>query len=148
MIAFFSLDLNKIAISPSDYCWPRPSRCPRCLCPKLWGHGFVGMIIVGFDHALTIRRYRCPSCGCVIRLRPEGYFKGHQSSTVAIRTSLSMRLKTGRWPPGCVPNRARHWLRALKRHAVAIFGFPALADLMGVFDRLISMGRVPVSRTV
>jgi hypothetical protein len=36
----------------------------------------------------------------------------------------------------------------LKRHAVAIFGFPSLADLMGVFDRLISMGLVPVSRTV
>lgn len=106
------------------------------------------MIIAGFDDALAIRRYRCPSCGCVIRLRPKGYFKWHQSPAVEIRTSLSIRVKTGRWPPGCVTNRARHWLRALKRKAVAVFGLHALADLMAVFDRLISMGLVPVSRTV
>jgi len=39
-------------------------------------------------------------------------------------------------------------MAALKRNALALLGLPAMADLMAAFDRLISMGRVPVSRAV
>jgi len=148
MVAFFSLDLKRIAHGASDYCWPRPSGCARCGHPKLWGHGFVLMIFVGFTDALRIRRYRCPSCGGIIRLRPTGFFKGHQSATATIRTALSTRLGTGGWPPGCVTNRARHWLRALRRHALAVLGVPALTDLMAAFDQLLDLGRIPVSRAL
>jgi len=95
-----------------------------------------------------MRRYRCPKCGCIIRLRPEGYFARHQSDTATIRGALSQQLATGCWPSGCVANRARHWLEALKRNALALLGLPAKADLMTAFDRLVSMGRVPVSRAV
>jgi len=106
------------------------------------------MIFEGFATALKIRRYRCPMCGCIIRLRPRGYFTRHQSDTATIRAALSYRLATGRWPAGCVANRARHWLASLKRNALAVLGLPALADLMTAFDRLIELGRVPVSRAV
>ena len=43
-------------------------------------------------------------------------------------------------------SRARNWLRALKRQALAVFGVPALDDLIAAFDRLVNLGRVPVSR--
>ena len=148
MIAYFGLDLKRIANDDPDYCWPRPSSCARCGHPKAWGHGFVLMIFAGFAQALRIRRYRCPCCGCIIRLRPRGYFKGHQSATATIRDTLAARLGTGFWPRGCVTNRARHWLRALKRHALAVFGVPALADLMAAFDQLLDLGRMPVSRAI
>jgi hypothetical protein len=106
------------------------------------------MIFEGFATALKIRRYRCPMCGCIIRLRPKGYFTRHQSQTTTIRHTLSHRLATGRWPTGCIANRARHWLASLRRNALAVFGVRALADLLTAFDRLVELGRVPVRRAV
>jgi hypothetical protein len=47
-----------------------------------------------------------------------------------------------------VTSRARNWLRALKRQSLAVLGVPALADLIAAFDRLVNLGRVPVSRAV
>jgi len=148
MIAFFDLDLNQIARCGPDYPWPCPCACGRCGHPKVWGHGLVLTIIEGFAKALKIRRYRCPMCGCIIRLRPKGYFRRHQTDTVTIRRTLSHRLDKGRWPTGCIANRARHWLRALKRNALAVCGLAGLDDLMAAFDRLTDLGRVPVSRAV
>ena len=106
------------------------------------------MIFEGFDSALPMRRYRCPKCGCVIRLRPQGFFRRHQTDTATIRRTLDQRVVGGRWPRGCVTNRARHWLAALRRNALAVLGLPALGDLIAAFDRLLDMGRVPVCRSV
>ena len=104
------------------------------------------MIIAGFTDALNMRRYRCPKCGCIIRLRPKGFLSRHQTETSKIRQMLAHRLSTGGWPAGCVTNRARHWLRALKRNALAVFGL--IDDPLAAFDRVIDMGRIPVSRAV
>jgi hypothetical protein len=148
MIAFFDLDLNRIAHSSHDYPWPSPGACARCGHPKVWGHGLVPTIIEGFDAALKIRRYRCPMCGCIIRLRPRGYFVRHQTEAKTIRRTLWHRLVIGRWPRGCIANRGRHWLCALKRNTLAVLGVTGLCDLMAAFDRLVELGRVPVARTV
>ena len=148
MIIFLVLDLKQIALNSRDYPWPQPDCCGRCCHPKLWGHGFVPMIFEGFAQALQMRRYRCPKCGCVIRVRPEGFFSRHQSDVATIRRTLEHRIAAGRWPRGGVTNRARHWLAALKRHALAVWGLAALDDLMAAFDRLLAKGRVPVSRAV
>lgn len=148
MIATFDLDLNRIFQCPRDYIWPRPECCERCGHSMLWGHGFVLMIFAGFAEALRIRRYRCPACGCVIRLRPCGYYRRHQSPAVQIRQTLKCRIQSGRWPEGCVKNRARHWLAALKRNAQAILPLPEQGDLVAAFDRLTAMGWVPVARAI
>ena len=108
----------------------------------------MAVIFTGFIHALRLRRYRCPCCGCIILLRPKGYFSRHQSAAAVIRATLTERLDTGNWPRGCVSSRARNWLRALKRQALAVLGVPALTDLIAAFDQLVNMGRVPVSRAV
>lgn len=108
----------------------------------------MAVIFTGFIRALRLRRYRCPSCGCIIRLRPKGFFSRHQSAAATIRDTLFARLDTGYWPRGCVTSRARNWLRALKRQSLAVLGVPALADLIAAFDRLVNLGRVPVSRAV
>jgi len=101
MIAFLVLDLNRIAHSSRDYPWPEPGGCGRCHHPKLWGHGFVRMIFDGFGQALQMRRYRCPKCGCIVRVRPSGYLPRHQSPVATIRAALSCRIRTGqrRYPP-------------------------------------------------
>jgi hypothetical protein len=148
MIAFIELDLKRIASRDPDYCWPRPASCGRCESSKLWGHGFVAVIFARFAQALWIRRYRCPACGCIIRLRPRGYFTRHQSDAATIRTTLLTRLNSGYWPRNCVASRARHWLHGLKRQVLAVLGVPAFSDLIAAFDRLVVLGRVPVSRAV
>jgi hypothetical protein len=43
-------------------------------------------------------------------------------------------------------SRQRHWLCALKKKAAAFFGFDY--SLIEAFDRLMSMGQIPVSRTL
>ena len=147
MILFINLDLKKIAQLGRKYRWPRPSSC-RCGNHMVWSHGFVQACFAGFSHALEMRRYRCPLCGCVIRLRPKGYFARIQSAKASIRRILDYRISTGFWPAGKSTSRWRHWLAALKRNAVVILGITWGQQLMAAFDRLLDMGRVPVSRTI
>ena len=147
MILPIDLDLKKISQLGKNYCWPRPSSCV-CGNPMVWGHGFVQVCFAGFAQALVIRRYRCPVCGCVIRLRPKGYFTRIQSAAAVIGSILDFRITTGFWPKGVKTNRCRHWLAALKRNAVIILGIGWSQHLMAAFDTLTDMGRVPVCRTI
>jgi len=147
MILPIDLDLKKISQLGKNYPWPRPSSC-RCGNPMVWGHGFVQVCFAGFSQPLDIRRYRCPVCGCVIRLRPKGYFTRIQSAAADIRCILDVRITTGFWPAGTITNRCRHWLAALKRNAVIILGIGYSRHLIAAFDRLSAMGRVPVCRTI
>jgi len=147
MILPVCLDLKKIAQSARDYCWPRPSSC-RCGNPTVWGHGFVTVCFSCFSHPLEIRRYRCPLCGCVIRLRPKGYFPRIQTAEATVRRLLNCRITTGYWPACAITNRCRHWLAALKKNAIVILGIAWTKSLMAAFDELCSMGRVPIRRTI
>ena len=147
MILPIDLDLKKISQLGKNYPWPRPPFC-RCGNSMVWGHGFVQVCFAGFSHPLEFRRYRCPLCRCVIRLRPKGYFARIQSAAADIRRILDVRITTGFWPQGAITNRCRHWLAALKRNAVTILGISWRRHLMAAFDRLAAMGRVPVCRTI
>ena len=147
MILPIDLNLKRIAKLGKNYPWPRPPFC-RCGNSMVWGHGFVQVCFAGFSHPLEFRRYRCPVCGCVIRLRPKGYFKRIQTAAAQIRSILDFRITTGLWPQGTITNRCRHWLAALKRNAVTILGIGWSRNLIAAFDRLAAMGRVPVCRTI
>jgi hypothetical protein len=113
----------------------------------LWKHGFVTALFDGYNQPLVLRRYRCPVCNCVIRLRPRGYFKRFQAPVKTIRSSISHRLKTGRWPPGS-HTRQGHWLRALRRKAAAFLNNTWNHGLVKAFDYLIEQGHIPVSRCI
>jgi hypothetical protein len=147
MLIHVYLDLKKIAKLGRNYFWPRPSAC-RCGNPMVWGHGFVQAYFSGFVHALEMRRYRCPLCGCVIRLRPKGYFPRIQTDQAGIRKVIAFRLRRGVWPTGSRTNRCRHWLLALKRNAVVMLGITWCNKLLAAFDRLMELGWVPVQRTI
>ena len=126
----------------------RDRRSCRCGNPMVWGHGFVQVYFSGFTHSLEIRRYRCPMCGCVIRLRPKGYFPRIQTDKADIRSVIAFRLQMGVWPPSGQTNRYRHWLLALKRNAIVLLGIAWRKKLINAFDRLMEMGCVPVLRTI
>lgn len=72
-------------------CWPRPELCLRCHGRQLWGHGYVASYFDGFDQPLYLKRYRCPACGCVIKMKPAGYLKRFQAPTDTIRSSIGCR---------------------------------------------------------
>jgi hypothetical protein len=148
MIRLVVVKLKEIFKQGRDYPWPRPEICPCCKDHKLWGHGFVENYFDGFSAGLLLRRYRCPLCGCIVKLKPGGYFSRFQASIRTIRSSLSYRLKKGRWPSFLSRSRQGHWLRGLKRKVEAYLGKNWGEGLMGGFDYLLKQGKVPVSRSI
>ena len=148
MILPVRANLKEIEKQGRDYPWIKPSACLRCRGSCLWGHGYVGSFFDGHTESIMLRRYRCPVCGCVIKLKPNGYFRRFQATTEMIRFHIGQRLRTGRWPRGCGRSRCRHWLRALKRQTLTHLGMKWLGKLLEAFDRLIEMGKTPVSRAI
>ena len=146
MILFVCAKLKDIYEQGKNFKWERPSRCPRCKSVRVWEHGFVTAYFDGFDGYFFLRRFRCPDCACVIRMKPEGYFNRFHAAIDTIRSCLNRRLTCGKWNPFIEKSRQRHWLLALKRNTMAIFGLGH--DLLRAFDRLVGMGKIPVSRGI
>ena len=143
------LCVKTLAALGRNYRWQRPERCPQCNGVRLWGHGFVPAY---FDEAgsacVFLKRYRCPQCRVVIRVRPLGYWKRIQSAVAAVRQCVVKRLEKGRWPPGSNPARGRHWLRALRRQVRTHLGMSYAEHLAEGFEELLRRGVCAVSRTV
>ena len=148
MVIFFPVVLKVIFVRGRDYLWPKPDSCPRCNSGRLWGHGFVPAYFDGFDQPLFLKRYRCPNCGCVIRLRPKGYFKRFQSPITTIRKSISHKSESKTWLPGISRTRQCNWLRSLKRRIKAYFGEAWNKGLLKAFDYFVEHGHTPVSRSI
>ena len=148
MILSVTANLKEIEEKGRHYKWIKPERCLRCRGSHLWGHGFVEYWFDGYARSLLLRRYRCPVCGCVIKLKPRGYFRRFQSTIERIRFHIAERLKTGKWPEGRISARCRHWLKGLKRQTMAHLGIEWMGHLPQAFDRLTEMGKVSVSRAI
>ncbi len=99
-------------------------------------------------YSLLLKRYRCPECGCVVCYRPWGYFSRFRAPVETIRSNISHRLRTGRWPCGFSRNRQGHWLRALQRRIIAYLGNNWQKSIMEAFDYFISQGQIPISRSI
>jgi hypothetical protein len=132
-----------------NYPWDRPKQCPKCQNVRLWGHGYVEAY---FDEAgsrcVLLKRYRCPQCQVVIRLRPAGYWRRIQATVATVRRCVVERLEKGRWPPGSNPARGRHWLRALKRQVRTRLGMSYAERLVEGFSELLRRGVCAVGRAV
>jgi len=131
-----------------NYPWKRPEACPKCNAFKVWGHGYVLAYFDGFYDGIWLKRYRCPVCGTVIRLRPKGYFPRFQSSIETIRSSIIHKQSKDRWLNRIGRTRQLHWLKALRRRMSAVFGNICLYDLKGAFDYFVNAGINPVSRSI
>lgn len=147
MIVFVPVSIKEIVAKGRDFPWIRPAVCPRCDGNRVWGHGFVSAFFDGFDEVL-LRRYRCPDCHCVLRLRPSGYFKRFQASIKTIRDCVFYRLKNSRWPKVFSHTRQGHWLRSLCKKTLAYCGQGWRDHFLEGFDYLIRMGENPVSRRI
>ena len=148
MIISVGVNIKKILEKGRDYAWQKPEICPACRFSRLWGHGFVAAYFDGVATCLMLRRYRCPACHCVIRMKPQGYFPRFQVSIETIRASVFQRLTTGKYLARMLRSRQQHWFRALKRNVLAYLGDPWRYCPATGFDRLIEIGIVPVSRSI
>jgi len=148
MVIFVSLKLKELFKKERNYPWTRPESCPRCNDYKVWGHGYTQAIFDGYNEPLLLKLYRCPVCGCVIRLRPEGYFKRFQAPVETIRSSIACKSTTDRWLSGIIPNRQRHWFRAIQRRVKAYLGDIWARGLLKAFDHFMAQGHVPVTRSI
>jgi hypothetical protein len=145
MVILVEVELKPLVEQQRDYPWPKPERCPRCHECRVWGHGFVAAFFDGIPGAVYLRRFRCPVCHCVMRLRPKGYFKRFQASIACIYRSLSQRIGYGRYQLGISRSRQRHWMRALQRQVAAYLGEGFRNRLLEGFLALVQRGRVPVA---
>ncbi len=148
MVIFFSVGLKKLFELGRDYPWSRPDNCPRCSSYRVWGHGYVSAYFDGYDQSFTLKRYRCPDCGCVIRMRPKGYFWRFQACIAAIRSSIVSKADLNKWICGISRERQRHWFRSLCRKIKAHLTDAWSQGVVAGFDRLWEMGQIPVSRTI
>ncbi|CAO0824526.1 hypothetical protein DFAR_680016 [Desulfarculales bacterium] len=67
---------------------------------RLWGHGLVPAYFDEAPTAIWLRRFLCPDCQTVIRLRPLDYWSRFQALMETIRQRPSNKLNRGRWDPG------------------------------------------------
>ena len=148
MVWHVAVELNDVAAQGRDYPWKRPESCLRCRRFRVWGHGFVGRYFDGFAHAVLMKCFRCPGCGCVFTCRPEGYVRRIRSAVGSMRRELRHRLEQGRWLSRGETSRKRHWLRNLRRQALAWLGWSDEDALVGAFDRLLEATVVAVGRTI
>ncbi len=146
LVIFVELEVKDLLQLGREFPWPKPERCPRCR-GRIWGHGFVSAYFDGYDQPFWLKRYRCPDCGCVIRLRPRGYFKRFQTAIMTIRDCLIYWIDHHRWKAGPSPPRQRHWFKALRRQLLFRWGLNRTEDLLKGFDWLWSQEIIPVSRS-
>jgi hypothetical protein len=147
MVFFFPVILNDLFKSGRAYQWPRPSECDRCCSCRLWGHGYVTACFDGFAEPLFLKRYRCPDCGCIICLRPEGYLQRFQAPVKKIRASIQSKAQTGKWLTGICRNRQRHWYKSLLKKIKAYLTDTWEGVIAG-FDCLLNSGKNPMSRAI
>jgi hypothetical protein len=147
MIDFVAVQLKEIFEQGKNFKWVRPAACLKCHHYKVWGHGFVPRFFDGFVFCLYMKCYRCPLCRCVMTSRPDTHFSRIRCCKETIRTLLALRITTGRWQPSSLPSsRMRHWMANLARQATARLTETWKEGLIAAFDRLLDIGRVPVSR--
>ena len=147
MIITVTVNLKKIITLMQTYPWPKPLVCPNCNSFRVWGHGFVQAFFDGIQTGIYIRRYRCPDCRCIIRMRPAGYLPRFQALTSTIRSSLQNKIQHGQWQRDLNRTRQRHWYLGLLRRAKAFLGDTWKAGLMKAFDYFVTSGINPVSRS-
>ena len=148
MVLFFPVTLKTLFRKGRNYPWPRPDRCPKCNRFSVWGHGFTTAYFDGYNQPLLLKLYRCPDCGCVIRLRPKGFFRRFQAPIETIRSSIARKSRSNRWLPGISRTRQRHWYRSLCKRIKAYLTDTWRKGALAGFDYLLQTGQVPVSRSI
>ncbi len=148
MIIKVKADIKHIFKLGKRYKWQKPARCHHCNEPTLWGHGFVLSFFDGFDQGVYLKRYRCPYCHTVFKLKPYGYFSRFQANIKRIFSSILNRVYKGRYLPGLSWSRQHFWFTALKRNITAYLSNTWHQGVTAGFVELVRIGKIPVTKSI
>ncbi len=101
----------------------------------------------GFNSSILMRRYRCPNCSTVFRMRPTGYLSRFQAPIETIRSSIANKVIKQKWLSALGRTRQQHWFRELVRKAKAFLGNTWEHSMVKAFDYFISNKINPVTRS-
>ncbi len=148
MIIECNVSIKEILKKGKKFLWKKPKSCPCCGASALWGHGFVLCYFSHVTYGVYLKRYRCPTCKSVIKLKIAGFFKGFRTCTKTIHTSIIKRIKDKLIMKGVSRGCLNYWLRNLKKNIRAILGEKWKNLLVEGFEKLLSMSIVPVSCSI
>lgn len=115
LLLYVAIDVKALSEAGPRYQWSKPSRCPKCLGLRLWGHGYVARYFEGIAESVWLKRFRCPDCKAVHTCRPDGYLRSirHPASIVAL--CLAQKILHGRWMRCLCRQLQQYWYRSLCR---------------------------------
>jgi hypothetical protein len=148
MILNVKADIKQILKLGKKFKWQKPEKCDHCNETTLWGHGFVISFFDGFEQELYLKRYRCPYCHTVFKLKPLGYFKKFQADARTIFSSILKRVYKGRYLPGISWSRQHFWFTALKRNINAYLSNTWEKGIFAGFRELVRMNKIPVTSSI
>ena len=148
MILKIKADIKQIFKLGKKFKWQKPVKCSQCNEATLWGHGFVLSFFDGFSQGLYLKRYRCPYCHTVFKLKPQGYFNKFQADKKLIFLSIVNRVYKNRYLPGLSWSRQHFWFTALKRNINAYLSNSWNKGFAAGFRELIQRGKIPVTSSI
>jgi hypothetical protein len=148
MIIKCDVSIKEILEKGKDFSWIKPAVCPCCSDVVLWGHGFVLCYFSCINVGIYLKRYHCPGCKSIIKLKPAGFFKKFRTSVKVIKSCLKNRIKKKKIINRISRSSQDYWLRNLKKNIRAVLGEEWKHRLIKGFDKLIAEGFVPVSRSI
>lgn len=148
MILNVKADIKEIFKLGKKYKWQKPIKCKQCNEPRLWGHGFVLSFFDGFEQGLYLKRYRCPYCHAVFKLKPQGYFKRFQAEIRTIFSSILCRVCKNKYLSQLSWSRQHFWFTALKRNINAYLSNSWSKGIAAGFRELFKMGKIPVTSSI
>jgi hypothetical protein len=116
MILPYPVNLKEVFEQEKAYRWPRPDGCRKCGGSRIWGHGYVLRYFDGFaEGGMWLKRWRCPDCGSVHTVRPEGYWRGFWAKTEDILLRFKEEIRRGCWLKEVSRQRQQYWWRGLRK---------------------------------
>jgi len=148
MILKVKADIKQILKLGKKFKWQKPKKCEHCNGVTIWGHGFVISFFDGFEQGLYLKRYRCPYCHTIFKLKPMGYFNKFQADTRTIFLSILNRVYKDRYLTGISWSRQHFWFTALRRNIMAYLSNTWEKGIIAGFRELVRMNKIPVTSSI
>jgi hypothetical protein len=117
LIIQFPIVFKHLSDAGKKYPWPNLNKCPTCKGSRLWGHGYVLRYFDEHPEGLWLKRYRCPDCGAVHTIRPEGYYRSFLAPWIIILASLIAKALSEKWLSCVSRQRQQYWWKGFLKQA-------------------------------
>lgn len=114
LLLYVRLKLKKLQECGKDFPWEKPHYCPSCRGKRLWGHGYVLRYFSTVQEGIYLKRWRCPECGAVHAVRPEGFLPRIMTPIREIHTVLVKKITGGTFTSNLSRQSQQYWWKGFK----------------------------------